>query len=751
MSEFAAVPAPPPRRAHVFRKVGRWLLFVLAFITPFFFLPITDDPVGINKFAAIAVLTAVAFICFLGCVLEERQFDYPKSLLAAVFGLFVIAEAISAWVSIAPDQSFWGGLSAPDSFASIIVYAFVFFLFFYFFREQDLAMVMTAAGAGFAVAVALMTFTDPLGGATAWGILAGSVVVALAAMKSGTLSKRHALYFFAATIAALGVLALVNDAPLWLVLAGFVMLVAALRFGPRAHFQYAFAVILVALFFALVSPHISGLTHRKDTPRPDFAASISAAKGTLLGGSVAFGTGPATYNLDFAAFKPTSVNMTDAWSASFGQGHDFAVTLLATGGIAAILLFLWLVILVVLPLFSIEHMDTTRAVGVSVSAFLAVSLFFYPGFFSGFIVLFILLGLLAAARSRGTFRFADWAGWRSVGMSLVMVACAAIVFAGTFFLGEKYAAAAIFRQAQAALAKNDSAAAFDKVKRAINLDPQDAYYRTASNILVNEAKLLATQNMPTASAEVPIVVANALQAAANAARQNPRDPANWGNLGAVYEAVMPVLSGADVSALQSYLHAASLDPVNPSWDVAIARTYIEAAGLLPASSTDQQKADWNTAESFLQKAIDLKDDYADPRVMLVGLYLNQGNIGEAIQKVQELKEQNPLDPGVAFELGYLYYQNGNLDAAQEEFQVAAILEPNYANAYYYLGVVHAAKGELDQARAQFELALRFSPGNQDIEQAIQNLQASGTAPETAATSTATSSASRGSAKPPVRK
>lgn len=75
MEGFSHIPTPPPRYAKGFRKTGRFCLFAIAALTPFFFLPATEDPVGINKLVIVGLLAMVAFVCFLGCMLEERRLN----------------------------------------------------------------------------------------------------------------------------------------------------------------------------------------------------------------------------------------------------------------------------------------------------------------------------------------------------------------------------------------------------------------------------------------------------------------------------------------------------------------------------------------------------------------------------------------------------------------------------------------------------------------------------------------------------
>lgn len=277
--------------------------------------------------------------------------------------------------------------------------------------------------------------------------------------------------------------------------------------------------------------------------------------------------------------------------------------------------------------------------------------------------------------------------------------------------------------------------------QAINLDHSDEYLRGASNILLVDARGIAASYGASNTPELAPTIANAIQAAQNAATMNPRDPVNWGNLGSVYETVMPLVAGADVAAEQSYEKAASFDSENPQWYFATGRVFMEAADLLPGGTSQDvaRQADWTQAEAALEKALSLKNDYADPRILLVQLYLKEGNISQAIQRVQELKQQNPLDSGVAFELGYLYYQNNQIDQAQEEFQVAVILDPNYSNARYFLGMIYNQKGLTTQALDQFQRVAALNPDNQQVKNIIASLQAGQSLPASAASSNITPS------------
>lgn len=707
MNDFADIPMPPPRHAKSFRRVGRWCIFAAAFLAPW------------SIFIATTFFVVAAFICFLGCALSERRFDYSRSLLFPFLAIFLVVIAVSAWFSIIRAESFFGMLAAPDSLLSFLIYFLLFFLSFFFFRHEDVAKIGTAIGSGLFVATIVGwlsyfhgAFFVPFGTSFGWGVGMVAVLAALAVIRPGELTGRAKLFFFIAAFIALASLVLLNDQFLWLTLAIFIMIVAALRFGPREQFQYAFVIIALSLFFALISPRLPTFPQTAPDARPDVSASLAAVQGTLTGHAIFLGSGPATFAFDFYAFRPTSMNETTFWMNSFPEGHDFAITLLATTGIIGLLLFIWIVILAIQPFLYMQSLGTDLAMFASASAFLLAALFLYPASLGGLVLLFILLGVFqgTGARSRRTISFDTIPPWQSFAATVFVIAFAAAGLAGAFVVGEQYLASVFSAQASTIAASGDLGDAFAKINAAIALDPTDAYYRTASSILISEAKVLAASTSTDVSAEAPFVVSNAIQAAENAVNVNQRDPANWGNLGAVYESVLPVVSGASSSAESAYQEAGTLDPSDPVWDLDMGRVFMESG-------------DYTDAQTFLTQAITLKDDYTDPRVLLVQLYLQEGNIPQAIEKVQELEEENPLDPGIAFELGYLYYYTNQFSQAAQQLQVATILDPDYANAHYFLGLAYSQEGMQSQALTQFEKVQALNPDNAQVAQVIANLQA----------------------------
>ena len=397
----------PPRRS-IFRTTGRACIFALALLVPFFFLPITEDPVGINKLALASLLSLIGLVCFFGSVFEERKFDYPRSWFVLFAFLFIVAQAVSAVFSIVPAESWYGSLDKPDSFLAFATYGLIFFLTFYFFRLEDIRKVGAFLGAGLIVSSAISLLQmfgvlqgpNPAGSAIQWGILMVAGVAALAGANPDDLRPAQKKFFFAFAAVAGVALFFLNYQFLWLAVAVFTIALAALRFEPKQQFRYAFIVIVLALFFTLVGPRLPKFVAAPADMRPDITATGAVAEGALQNWRALFGSGPATFSLDYAAFRPIAVNQTASWNVSFDQGYDFMLTVIATSGIVGFLLLLAMLGIVGEWFLQIQFLDTDRAMVLSMAAFLLVALFFYPAFSAEFVILFMLLGLFVAEGTR---------------------------------------------------------------------------------------------------------------------------------------------------------------------------------------------------------------------------------------------------------------------------------------------------------------------------------------------------------------
>jgi tetratricopeptide (TPR) repeat protein len=729
-------------RTGVWEKIGRFCLFAAAFLVPLFFLPATQSPVETNKFAAIGFLMLVAFVSFLACVIERRKLEYPRSLLSLAILSFLLITGVSTYFSISRVQSLYGYLRQPDSFMSIAISALAFFLSFYFFRKDDIKKLGALVIASFVIATfssLLQIFNififpwdfartaafNVVGSPFAWGICMAAIIAAVGAAELGAAAPRKRQLLVSIIILMTLGLAALNYQFLWISLAVVMSIIASVRFVSREHFKLPLVMVAVALFFALAGSHIPSFGNVPPEIRPGGSPTLSVGMSSIKGLRILTGTGPATFNLDFARYRPASLNLSGFWNMPFFQGYSYAFTLVATSGILGFLALLFILACAASYLMGYgEHQYVTMLL--SGVLFLFVSLFFYPAFFAELFLIFIGLGQILPESVRREAVFEEDSRWKSFLIFIAALACIAASFAAAYHVGQKYVAALDFAHASEFFSAGKNDAGLTDMNSALTLDTQsDEYLRGATQIFIAEAGQALQAGGASSSTLIQSDVTSALQAAQNAVAIGPNDVNNILNLAGVYESIIPLARGADQAAASWYQKAMELDPSNPQIPVFAARAEIAAGDPLAGDPAESalQKQTYADAENLLKKSIDLKSDYTAPRFLLAQLYLKQGNITQAIQRVEEIKTISPFDAGVAFQLGLLYYQNNQIDKAQVEFERSVSIDQNYSNARYFLGLIYDKVGQHSQALDQFQKILALNPDNADVKTIIANIQA----------------------------
>lgn len=467
------------------------------------------------------------------------------------------------------------------------------------------------------------------------------------------------------------------------------------------------------------------------------------------------GSGPGTFAYDYSLFKDPAINQTVVWGVRFGQGYSFMSTVLSTLGFLGILSLLALVGISLITIFRNvarhESKHTLVSGLVAGCAFLLLGWFIYPENFTLSLLAFIVLGILMSILHRDdapVWGIKDHSlsfktPWMTFGFSLVTVFLIALSVAGIYVEGKRYVAASRFQDAVTTLQQTGNVDnAIQGIKSSTSLDPVNDQYQR----FLAQAYLLKTQNIISASlqkapspetqAEFRDTVNSAVGMMQAAIQLNKIESFNWRTAGSVYETLIPLVPGADQSAVNAYTEASSLDPSNPTSYVDLGRTHMiisdTAQGLLNQRGTTPEQAkqystirtsNLNDATQFLQRATQLKPDFATSQFLLAQVALRTGNIDLAIASTESASISAPNDIGVAFQLGLLYYQKQNYDKAQEAFLRAVALNDNYSNARYFLGLILDQKGQHDEAVRNFEKIQALNPDNQEVKHILQNLRA----------------------------
>ncbi len=729
-------------------KIGRICLYLLAALTPVFFLPLTIAPVEINKQIFAGLLILIALICYLINSFEKGKIIYPKSLLSSAVIILLAVFGASAVFSKAKVVSLYGNLVQSDSLMSFIIYGLAFFLAAVFYRTDgtNKAARIHKIGFYFFISLAIVAvfgllqlfgkfilpwdFTkqagfNPLGTILSLGIyLAFGLTMALAVLFGGGRAdgiKKIGLIGLGLLI--IFELIILNNSSLWLVLAFSALLLAAYNFVMINKLNPALVIIIgLFLFLGFVGQSLPALTSLPIEVRPNLSTTFEIIRGGFGFPRFLIGKGPAAFGYDYALYRPIELNYTNLWSFRFNQGFSFLTTLLATAGILGILAILFLIFCFIRELRLMERISLIGGLGI---IFLLLNWLFAPNFFTQSLFIFVGLGLITALTSPvKEISLAELPRRKVFIIFILLIVLVAVSFASIFNLGKKYLGAVYYERGLRDSQAGDLNKALIQVNKARGLDSrQDQYLRTFSQLLILRAEGLARQgpSMPEAQSELQNTAALAIETALQAVKINELDSLNWSNLGNIYERIIPIAQGADVFAEENYKKAAELDPKNPQEPVNISRSLLLTADLIGSANSNLRQEKLNKAKSYLEKSITLKSDYAPAHFLFAAIAMREGKTQEAIQKLELTKQLAPFDTGLSFQLGVVYYQNNQLEKARLEFERAVGINPDYSNARYFLGLIYDRFGNKAAALEQFEKIAILNPENQEVKKILNNL------------------------------
>ena len=226
-------------------------------------------------------------------------------------------------------------------------------------------------------------------------------------------------------------------------------------------------------------------------------------------------------------------------------------------------------------------------------------------------------------------------------------------------------------------AKGDPDGAIAKFKRAIDLDPENAFaYTSWGNALSDKGDL-----------------DRAIAKHARAAELDPESGfayTNWGN--ALYN------HGDLDGAIAKYMRATELDPEDAlayyNWGIAL-----------------DDKGDLDEAITKFKRATELGPADAVAFYNLGNSLGAKGDLDGAIAKFTRATELDPEYAVAYYSWGNALGAKGDMDGAIAKFTRATELDPEYAVAYYNWGNALGAKGDMNGAIAKYARATELDPEN----------------------------------------
>jgi len=734
-----------------FEKLNKISLYLLLFLIPIFFLPLTQNFLDFPKQVLAQILISLSFIGWIGKIVLKGKINLRGNKIFYLSLLFIlISLLISSLFSISLKQSFLGlSFDYVDSFVNYLLLMIFTFLILNSFEEKSeiLFLVSLLLFSGFIAGILnllqiykifILPFDiaksisfNTIGTPNAFSVVALLLLPISSIFVLRGKGNLKIIFTLTSIILFLNIL-FVNFKTAWSGLIVSILVLFIFGFGEKK-LNSIFAPILmisliISLFFYFFPITLKGFPLLPPEISLSFISELEIIKGAFSNKikNLILGTGPSTFIFDYSQYRSPLLNQTIFWGTRFLRGHSMFFDWLLTKGILGVFSLLFLYFLVFYYFFKNlqkENLfDIKLATGTSFISLIYIS-FFYPFNFSLWFLFWFLIGVFVFFFSEKESQVKIDTPSKSMLFNFIFILSLIFGFLLVFYNIRWYLAEVNYLKG---MSTNDVEKGIGYLLKASKLNPlMDNYWRDLSQLYLAQANLIAKdQKIPLEEKRnrVNLTIglgANAINRATNLA---PMNVANWNVRGFFYQNLIGV-EGAENQALTSYRMAIQLEPSSPYSFAEIGRIYILLAQSYDQKGDEEKKTEnLNSAIETLNKALQLKPDYPVANYLLAVALDQQGKLDEAIQKLEATKNLTPQDFGIRFQLGMLYWRKGELEKAKTQFEEAVTINPDYSNARYMLGLVFDKLGDKEKAKKEFEIVLKFNPENQEVKKILENLE-----------------------------
>lgn len=758
---------PKSKNILVMDKIIKVCIYLLVFLIPLWFLPITINVLDFNKQALMVFLIVIALILWLAKLLSQEEFIWKKSMLNWAILAFLVVGILATIFSLRPYSSLMGFAShLSSSLINILAFIALYVLILNNFKgaKEIFKLVFTFLLSSAVVSVfgflqilgtfilpwnfAKLTSFNTIGTMNSLGIF--SVISLIVATVLLITTKKSGIKVFLGLLALLNLLILfcLNFWILWIVLG--VGMVVILTFGSaRIHQEgtkigwmiiLPMILLVFSLFFILLKPVLPLNLNLPMELSLSHKGGLGVIK-ELVKEKPVFGTGPETFFFNYSKYKPAGINQTAFWNIRFTNPPAEIFSVVSDTGILGLLAFLGMI--GIFSYLTIKKMlvdKISKINNINIALFsawlaLAVSWILYPQNLTLMFLFWLFMALLAMDFSVDEKKISFKTSSK---IALIISFAFVVIILGAvslFYLeGTRFFAEVKYKQGLDSIQLQDKLEeGINKVIRATTLNSyEDRIFRNLSQLLLMKATRDLNQGVESQEERLNkarIDASNAINSAIRATNLNPYDVANWLNRGDIYKRTIGFIGGSEKWAESSYKQALMLESLNPFIYTEMGRVYTLVADFLTSKATEDESARkqrgtlLNGALQLYNKAIEIKSDYSPAHFEIALTYNRQGRIKEAIAKMENNKDYSPKDTGIAFQLAVLYYKSSQFNKAKSEFQRTVSLDPKFSNARYFLGLLFDRDGNKEMAIKEFEVIVELNPDNQNVKQILANLKA----------------------------
>ncbi|MEO0087787.1 MAG: tetratricopeptide repeat protein [candidate division WOR-3 bacterium] len=577
------------------------IAYILAFLLPLFFLPITADFYDLNKNYLLWLGVLVGFLIWGIKVFKNKKIEIKTSLVTLPLFLLMLAEILSALIASSNKaEAFYLPSGVGTTIALFLLYWLIInseikkekALWSLFFSGAVLALVTIyqffglgevlipdSSPLAFVKNKAFTPTGNPLVTATFLFSLFPLLIVSLIKEKTNQLRKIVLILGSLLIIGGMGISA-------WLLLPG----------------KPANLTLL---------PYSTG-----------WAIAVETFKQKPL-----FGIGPTDFISAFNQYRPANFNRFNFWNFRFGFSSSYLLQLWTETGLIGLLSFLFMVFALIKLLKQTPKQERFWLTPLWLILALWI---FLPGNILLSFLFFFLLALFSPVKNLFSFSLPTKIRW------LPLLIIIGIFFPVVWFAGRAYAGEIYFQKSLKALAKNDGLKTYNFQRQAIAFNPRRTDFHLAFSQTNWALAQSISQNPPSGQLtdqdrqNITQLIQQAINEAKIATSLRPNNSACWENLASIYRNLINLAQGADQWAITAYQQAVLTDPINP-------RLRIDLGGLFYALGN------YDEAQKIFRIAVDLKPDHANAWYNLAAAYREDQKYLQAYQAMQQTLSLVPID------------------------------------------------------------------------------------------------------------
>jgi len=719
-------------RTATWDSVIKWLLILIVFLLPIFFLAPNSHPIEFNKVIIFNILILITTALFLLKSLLQREIIIARTFI----DWFLLAYIFFCIVSFIFSKNHYISLVGIGGYYSAgLVSIICYILFFYLIinvveKKRDIFLFLGTLLIS-SVLVIIYNFFQVNGvSLLPWGITK-NIGFDLIASSSITLS----IFIGVCIFISFGLLVYLKKKWQVVLIGFFVLLSLTLLFFLNKDIAYYILALGLFIFLLLITTKSKQLSNWwvvlptiiltiivlfifidsgdlisvqvSETILLDQKTSLTIAWESFTRAPL-WGSGPQTFAYDYNLWRPTDFNNSILWDLRFIKASNEWFGLWATIGIGGLLALLfvgfWFLVNGGKQIISLKKPDDNWKL--SVILFVAWFIIFLSSFLMPFSFImhflwWLLLGLsiktiLSKKIIKKTYSLKKSSSLTSVFIGILIIKVT-VVIAVIFFSIKLWIADNYFIRAQEGIQKQQEISMVeDYLYKAIKYNPYEVkYHLSLAQGYATQAQLQALDSGEDLTV-VQQFAQKVIDTLNDAKKIDPNNPVVYEQEAALYDSLRNLISNVDELSIDAFTRLVEVDPINPLAWLNLGRSRLLYAQGMMVAEDEQIKLQANqlvdqAISNFIHTS-ELKKDFDLPLTGLALAYEIKGDYGNVAKQLKKLLNKYPESIDLHWQLALVYEKIGEVELSISELETALQLEPGNAQ---IIEKMNQLKGEED--------------------------------------------------------